>query len=137
MPDDPLAALAEYQRLLDSAPPPIREIAASDGATLDALIAGIPQAEPGPFSGLLGSLGAVPIVIDETLPPGRVEIRDRDGSATTRLRLIAGRWFDEDKLREAAERASRTSLTGFYRAGPRASILAGPLFDGHLPPTGV
>jgi hypothetical protein len=136
-PDDPLDVLAAYRRLLDAEPCGPGEIAVSDGATLDALLAGIPVAEPAPFSGVLGPLGSVPIVIDETLPAGRVEVRDRDGHVTRRLWRVGETWIDEDKLAEEAERVRRDSLTAYYRTGPFTGILAGPLFDGRLQPPGV
>jgi hypothetical protein len=135
--DDPLDVLAAYRRLLDVELCGPGEIACSDGATLDALLAGVPVAEPAPFSGLIGSLGSVPIVIDETLPAGRVEIRDRDGRATRRLWRIGETWIDEDKLAEEAERVRRDSLTAYYRTGPFSGILAGPLYTGRLQPPGV
>ncbi len=136
MPDNPpwQDVLAEYQRLLDTTPQVPREIAASDGATVDALLAGIPKSEPG---ALAGTFGSIPIVIDAGLPPGRVELRDRDGNATTRLRLVAGHWFDEDELAAAAEWARQISLTDNFRIRSSLRISAGPLFDGRLPPPGV
>lgn len=95
---DPLESLARFQRMLDDLSREQRqlphEIAASDGGTLraalDALLANIPSAEPEPpRTGEIGSLLSLPIVIDDTLPSGRVELRDRGGNATRAWRLEA------------------------------------------------
>jgi hypothetical protein len=96
MPDDWSQMLAEYQRLLGSAPPPqAKEIAVSDAATVDDLLACLPRASEPPFSWQthLGSLSSIPIILDETLPPGRVEVRDHDGKPMRVLLRIQDRWI--------------------------------------------
>ncbi len=129
--------LAQFEGLMADVPPLPREIAVSDQVTLDALLAGMPSAEPAaPWANPLGGLLSIPIRLDDTLPPGRVEIRDHDGNPTKTLLLLAGHWFDEDELR-AAERARPVSLTAYYQSGPLPGVAAGPLFDSRLRPPGV
>jgi hypothetical protein len=96
---DPMEILTRYQRLLDEPPPLPSEIAASDRATLDALLANTPKAEPASaWMGGIGSLTSVPVVIDAELAPGRVELRDRDGNVTRALYLAGSQWIDMSSL---------------------------------------
>jgi hypothetical protein len=117
---DPLEILARYRRMLDEPPPLPSEIAASDRATLDALLANTPKADPAPaWMGGIGSLTSVPVVIDAKLAPGRVELRDRAGNVTRALFLAGGLWIE---------------MSGFAAPPPTWEDLHGPL-DPAPPPT--
>lgn len=81
-------------KALDLTPTGPREIAVSDRATLDALLAGVPQAGASPLSGPIGSLTGIPIIIDDTLPPGQLHVREHDGRVSAAWELVVGgRWL--------------------------------------------
>lgn len=85
--------LAQVEGLMADVPPLPREVAVSDRETLDALLAGVPKAQPPqPWGNPLGNLLSVPIRVDDTLPHGRVEVRERDGRVSTALQRVDGRW---------------------------------------------
>lgn len=86
--------IAQFEGLMADVPPLPREIAVSDHDTVDALLAGIPKAQPPqPWESPLGNLLSVPIRIDDTLPPGRLEVRERDGRVSSALQRVDGRWI--------------------------------------------
>ena len=93
--NDPLEIVARYRELLDARPPLPREIAVSDQATLDALLAGMPAAEASaPWANPLGNLLSIPIRLDDTLPPGQLHVREHDGRVSAAWELIVGgRWL--------------------------------------------
>jgi hypothetical protein len=96
MTDPPTYAdlLAQLEGLMADVPPLPLEIAASDRETLDALLAGVPKAQPPQSWGSpLGNLLSVPVRVDDTLPPGRVEVRERDGRVSTALQRVDGQWI--------------------------------------------
>jgi len=87
--------LAQLEGLMADVPPLPREVAVSGQATLDALIAGMPAAEPGaPWLNPLGNLLSIPVRLDDTLPPDQVHIREHDGRVSAAWQLIdGGRWI--------------------------------------------
>jgi hypothetical protein len=86
--------LAQLEGPLADVPPLPREIAVSDGATLDALIAGAPKGGPSPLRNPLGSLLGIPLLVDDALPTGEVHIREHDGRVSAIWRLgDGGRWI--------------------------------------------
>jgi hypothetical protein len=73
---------------------PLREIAVSDMETVEALFVGVPRTTPTPGLAPLGSYMSVPIVLDGTLMPGTVQLRDADGTVREEwTRIVGGRWL--------------------------------------------
>jgi len=95
MDGDPLEILAQFEGLMADVPPLPREIAVSDQGTLDALLAGMPSAEPSaPWANPLGGLLSIPIRLDDTLPPGQLHVREHDGRVSAIWQLVDDcRWL--------------------------------------------